>query len=663
MEGLETHGFRSPHLAMSDSLRIADHLFNDAESLVECVEHSCRVETREQVVYDQITSELLPVSTAAIAILWVVDRGQSRTLSRSGISVSPDDESVIGDLSAHLPDSASASAAYSPPLAKWTDRLRLETTEQLGPSTIVGLSLQFEQAVDGSLSRPLCELSETILGLASGVYLRHRFTALSEAAQRQTHRDVVLNQLNDGCALTDSLASVAGTVARETNADRVAILRTKGCSAQLVVSSTQPRVDRRARQVRLLETLVSNVIRRSDCFRFVVGNPEVSDTASSDAAVTAAVNQYLNDSGCRELSIEAIFDQQADFESRERIAAIVLERFRVDESAGAGGFRRFDDLRIPAFAAIRRALERNRFSWGTILSQLSATGVTRRFATLTCASLLIALALALVPADFKIPVEGRLRTAEHHRLYAPSSGTVVALNVNNGQSVTEGQPLLRMRSSILDQQQRQLEGELATAKSKLAVVRASRSRSAIERGSSPDSLASSDEQVLKTEVSGLQAQLDLVIQQQSELTLVSPMAGRVDRWDLQQSLTGRPVVHGQYLIDIVSSVDGWIVELDIPDAEAQYVAAEQAAKPCEVTFRLRSNPEKLYRGTLEQLSSVTQFDSTGHPVVRATFGIDAVDEDLRFGATVIAHVHCGSRPLGFVWFRSVFEWARQIDWI
>ena len=651
---------------MSDSIRIADHLFDDAESLVQRIEHACRIETSEQPLYDQLTAELLPVSGAEAAILWARHQGETHVLSRSGIGVSLNTEfnhttslspSHDGGLHDH---GGTESGSYRPPLAKWADRSRLESQEQLGPQTEIGLTLQFAEPTDAALSRTLCELSETILGLASGVFLRHRFGELSSQSGAQSDRDRVIDGLNAGCGLSESLSCIAGTVAGETGVDRVAILRTTGSSAQLLVSSTQPRVDRRARQVRLLEALVSKVIQSSDRFRYVVGNPAESAAESADATVAAALDPYLNDSGCRELCIEAIVDQQTDPGRAEPLAAIVLERFRLDASRTDKGF---DALRVPAFAAIRRAFERDQVSWTAVAYRLAAGGISRRLVILGCVFLLLGLALAFVPADFKIPVEGRLLTAKHHRIYAPANGTVSELSVRNGQPVEPGQPLLRIRSANLDQQQRQLEGALATAMSKLAVVAAARSQSREAPAGSRNALASSDEQVLKTEVKGLRTQLDLVKQQQRELSLFSPIAGQVDRWDLQQTLAGRPVVHGQYLIDIVSVVDGWIVELEIPDDEAQYIVDAQAGEPCEVTFRLRSGPEKLYRGTLQQVSGVTQFDSAGRPVVRATFAIEADDQDLRFGATVIAHVHCGSRPLGFIWFRHLIEWARRIDWI
>lgn len=639
---------------MSDSLRIADSLFDDAEALVERIEHASRMSSSPQSIYDQITGETLPVASASTGHLWIIEHGERQTLSTSGISIADQD-----DQEADVVESAGNSVPAGP-RARWTSPLTLVATEQLGPNTMLGLTLGFNQPVDSSLASPLGELAETILELAAGVLLRHRFTETERAPVDPADHGDVVDALNGGLGLGESLVCVATTLARETNADRVAVFRSKGAALQMIVSSTQPRVDRRARQVRLLEQIVSTSLRRADRFRYVVGDPDGCDRESTDARLLRLLEQYLADSGVRELQVEAVDANPSA--TGGRLAAITLERFRLDEAEKDGMAAPLDQLREPAFAAIRRAFQRDQLGWGLLAGKIAASGRTRRIGVLLGVLLLIAAALAIVPGDFSIPVEGRLVTAKYQRLFAPAAGTVIEMDVVNGQEVEQGQPLLRLRSVELDQQQRQLEGALATAKSKLAVVTASRSRSAADRGSTPNSLASSDEQVLKTEVKGLQAQLDLVLKQQSELTLHSPIKGYVDRWDLQQSLTGRPVMHGQFLLNVVSSADGWIVELDIPDDEVQYVAWQQAKQPCDVTFRLRSNPQQKYDGTLEQVSDVTQMDSTGRAVVRGRLAPDTFSGEMRFGATVIANVHCGSRPLAFIWFRSVIQWARQLDW-
>ncbi len=555
----------------------------------------------------------------------------------------------------------SAGPQSGPPVAQWSDRLQLTATEQISPHVVIGLRLQFDQAVDGTLAAPLCELAETLLSLASGVYLRQQFTELTTAVDSQDHRDWVLDRLNDGTTLHESLAIIAETIAGELSSDRVSLLQVDGKRVRMIASSTQPLVDRRARQVRLLESLVSAVLRRQSQFQFVVGTAESAPFA--DPRRLNAMNAYLAESGCREIQIEAVHESTNDTDRGAVIGAIVMERFRLRDDAGDAERRCFERLRLPALAALRRAFQRERITWPVILSRLASSKPSKRFSWLLAASALVIIALCLIRGELKVPADGRLTATNHSRLYAPADGVISVLHVDNGAAVTAGTPLLEIRSAHLDQQQRQLQGALATTKTRLAAVIASRSRSAsgnLDRENGV--LSSSNEQVLETEIAGLESQLRLIEQQQAELTLHSPIAGHVDRWDLQQSLAGRPVVHGQFLLDVISKSDGWTVELDIPDVESQYVVDAQAAEPCLVTFRLRSNPDRPYPGQLQHISSTTQFDRSGRSVLHCTLAVAQDDQEFRLGATVMAQIHCGSRPLAFIWFRSLIGWARQVDW-
>jgi hypothetical protein len=683
--------FASKTGLMSESIRIAEHLWNDAELLVERIEHACRVEMSGQLVYDAITGELLPVAGAVLAELWVTDRARRRTLSRCGMSVSAspsatsdlDATSVSRPPSESLPPATGRNAAmrraafesvvdvsgkidplsapkYGPPVAEWSDRLQLSAREQISPQVVIGLQLQFDKAVDGTLSRPLCELAETLLSLASGVYLRQQFAELAAAVDSQHHRDGVLDRLNDGANLRESLAMIAATIADEISSDRVSMLQVDGRRVRMIASSTQPSVDRRARQVRLLESLVAAVLRRQNKFQFAVGQAESDQHL--DSRLSHALNEYLAESGTREIHIEAVDEATSDTDRGGIIGAIAMERFRLGDSEHDQALE-FEQLRTPALAAIGRAFLRDQVSWPVIFGRLAGSKPSKRFRWIAAASAFLIIALCLVRGELKVPAEGRLAAAQHQRLYAPADGVISVLHVGNGEPVTAGAPLLEIRSTDLNQQQRQLEGALATAKTRLAAVVASRSRPASgNTDRNANGFSSSSEQVLETEIAGLAAQLELVEQQQGELTVTSPIAGHVDRWDLQQSLAGRPVVHGQFLLDVTSKTNGWVVELDVPDVESRYVVDAQTVQPCRVTFRLRSNPDRPYAGELQHVSGTTQFDRSGRSVLRCTLPISQDDQEFRPGATVIAQIHCGSRPLGFIWFRSLIGWARQVDW-
>ncbi|MFK8113998.1 MAG: hypothetical protein AB8B91_17480, partial [Rubripirellula sp.] len=223
-------------------------------------------------------------------------------------------------------------------------------------------------------------------------------------------------------------------------------------------------------------------------------------------------------------------------------------------------------------------------------------------------------------------------------------------------------PLLILRSPQLDLQQRNLQASLATARTRLESLVALRTRSSSQTKRAPSS--SAEENVIETEIAGIAKQLQLIQEQQAALTICSPADGIVDRWDLRPSLTARPVTHGQYLLDVVSESKGWNVELLVPDENIQYVLDQQRNESCSVAFRLRSDAANVHDGAIESIADVAHVDSRGKSMVRAVVPLPSQSTDkgsssvLRHGASVLAHIDCGERSLGFVWTRSVIEWWR-----
>jgi hypothetical protein len=166
---------------------------------------------------------------------------------------------------------------------------------------------------------------------------------------------------------------------------------------------------------------------------------------------------------------------------------------------------------------------------------------------------------------------------------------------------------------------------------------------------------------LKAEIAGLRKQLKLIQSQQHALTIRSLIDGTVDRWDLQQSLTARPVLHGQYLLDVISSDHGWTVELDLPEHHVNYVLDQP--QRCRCFFRMRSNPTKTYEGVVDRIADVAHLNPSGHSVVRLTVPIETdFAAEFRSGATVVAQLRCGRRAIGFVLFRGLVQWWRSQAW-
>jgi hypothetical protein len=624
---------------------LADHAWKDAAALAERVEQAARSNVSSGSFFEDLATGLRLTSAASAVVVWVSESSKQTVLARSGITIH-DDTRVDFD---------SAESDHSPQ-SQWNDGPshkgdRLRATQRVNPEVHLGLDLRFDQAVKFSLRQPLGELAEVILDLATTVYLRSSVNDLRAELQHRTNRDALISRLNEGIGLTDSFASIASAIASETAVDRVSLLRRKAGQYQLITTSTQPKVDRRARAVRLLETLTATALDHADGLTFTVGAPgDVSPEISS------SVESYLHESGCREIRIESICrDEQDD----DPIAAIVLERFRISPDKTQAISLMLSPIRQPVRLAIRNAIGRDDAGWGLIASRFSTASNRRKALFFAIGLTVLLLASCLIQAPLKIPVEGRIVATDRSRLFAPTEGIVTEVLVSNGQAVRKGDTLVVLNSPNLDLQQRNIEGTLATAQTRLDTLFALRSRGSSAR--QQETNVSADEQVLKAEISGLQKQLKLIQSQQRELTIRSLIDGTVDRWDLQQSLAARPVTHGQYLLDVISGDHGWTVELDLPEQNVNYVLDQQ--QRCRCSFRMRSNPTKTFEGVVVQIADVAHLNPAGQSVVRLTVPIETdLSAEIRSGATVVAQLECGRRAIGFVLFRGLIQWWRSQPW-
>jgi len=157
--------------------------------------------------------------------------------------------------------------------------------------------------------------------------------------------------------------------------------------------------------------------------------------------------------------------------------------------------------------------------------------------------------------------------------------------------------------------------------------------------------------------------LEIVNRRVAELTLRSPIAGQVVRWDLIRSLESRPVRQGQLLMQVVDPDGPWQLELRIPDRQVRHVlAAKAAAKEADrvpVRFLFRMSPKTTYSATLDDVHLATDLDQDGELSTLGTVTLNPKDvPELRPGSSVIAKINCGRRSVGYVWIRELLEFLQ-----
>ena len=521
----------------------------------------------------------------------------------------------------------------------------------------VWLSLDFVQPPETDVASVVQELCDSLLKIVTQTYVSEELERISGQLCFQTEQTSGLDQLYaklySGTTLNESFASIASVVAERCGAERVSLFRFQGGRFRLIATSTQSNIDRRAQQVRLIEQLTTSVLSDRTEFQYNASRREDEDIDEN-----IGLERYLLSAGSKSIEIRAV-----PGEDQKPIAAIVSESFREEHLRNQTNNQEIVDK------AIRRSIARSEIdTWSLVTSTtsrvVSDTSLARKCLAGALVIGVLSALLTFVPASLDIPIDGRLQAVNTQRLFAPTDAVTQSVLVNHGQVVSQGDVLVQLRSLKLDLLEEQLRGDLATAQTELAVSQASRSSIGASNASAQANNSSSTQQLLDTRIRGLSKQLAIVVQQQESLTIRSPMDGQVNRWDLQNVLMFRPVVHGELLLEIVAPDDGWQAQLDIPDSEFGYVSDALGNGAVPVSFRLANDSQTRLIGNLSRVSGTASITENGDSILRGIVDLSESTDDsaFRVGATLSATAHCGKRSLGFVWFRSVIGWFRQQSW-
>lgn len=275
-------------------------------------------------------------------------------------------------------------------------------------------------------------------------------------------------------------------------------------------------------------------------------------------------------------------------------------------------------------------------------------------------------ALCFWPAEFTVDARGRARPAVQRDVFAPRDGVVRTLRVGHGDKVTAGTPLLLLADPSLDLDFEQVLGDIRTARQRLLSIQAARTTATgVDRagGRLPDRTGqlAGEEKEIGERLAGLEKQLQILEHERTSLTVASPIDGVVLTWETDQRLEARPVRRGQRLLTVAQPAGEWMLELDVPDRKIGHVLAANESLPrLEISYLIATDPTVTHRETVDSIAISTEPHSGEEPSVRVTARVDSSDaSDLRPGSTVVAKIHCGERPIGYVWFHDLFESLRS----
>lgn len=595
-----------------------DALWRGAEDLIDRLDRRSRDSSAASGFEMEVSDSLRKFSSASGVLIYKRTDHETVVIAKSGISVFQTDDFQAKDSDQLIDHDASGEK-------------RLVVTRSLTTTSDLEIQLCFDQRPTEQQERVFTETTRALTDVLLPVVLRREINSLSNALQSVSSDHRLAESFFAGATANETYRSIAKTLATLTHTDRVSIIRsnrrrysnrTGGNTGQLVATSVPTDIDPRAQQARSLGQLVQD---------------------------TELQSQYARQYDVPQLHVKEISD------SKHQVQAwIVFEQYsKSNEELGsiADRFAPYQDL---THRAVQSVVARDLATPDSIAKVF--TGFTSvHWAKIAAATGIVFLALWFVKIPMRLSVPGRIAAASRITKHSPTNGFVTKVHVTDGDRVTKGTPLAELHSPELELVAQRLSSELATTTTKIDTLQSSKRDAAANP-------TSAQRMVLKTEADGIRRQLELVRQEQQALVLRSNHDGIVRQWDAEETLAGRVVVIGQPLLEIIDPSAGWIVELDIPDAQIGYLIKKDSAQP-PCSFRLLSSPTQVHHGLVDHIDRAAQLSETGQSIVRATIPISPDQASgFRRGASVVAKVDCGRRSAAFVLFRGLVQWWRCQQW-
>ena len=472
--------------------------------------------------------------------------------------------------------------------------------------------------------------------------------------------------------------SVAFNVANElrqiTESDRVSVFRRRGRNFSALSASGVTVVNRRSKEIRQLQKLVSetSVLRRT-----FVYPTEISSTLSK--SVEAALSSYLADQSARSVVVIPVFENaqsDADDPGKRRelqrtnsvVGAIAIEHFQSQvDSESIEQSEKFGQCAADSF---RNALCHQRLFLYPVWSFLGRAYdflIGRHFTgTAIGCFAMVALSLAALfwQAEYRLSCRGELRPELSRTIYAEIDGLVSEVFTDTGNSVEKGQKLVRLENKELLIRHQELEGNMSALLERIESI----DRFSVGDPRNPGQDSGNREQVamersgLEKQVETIRKQLEIVDRQIQMQDITSPIFGEVLTPNLNRELADRPVSRGATLLDVAATSGEWVLDLKLPDRKIGELlkAQDSFSESLEVTFILASEPETTHSGKVKAIELTTQTDDDIGQYLQVIVDVDEASfVDAKVGSEVIAYVKCGKRSLGFIWTKDVVDFVRR----
>jgi multidrug efflux pump subunit AcrA (membrane-fusion protein) len=534
--------------------------------------------------------------------------------------------------------------------------------------------------------RFLVEMSDLVGDWLKSRKLRH----FSGRQEMWAKIDEFSKEVHNSLDIRDTAYTIANEGRRLIECDRVSVTVTRGHKQVVEAISGQDTMDTRSNIVTLLSKLATRVCATGEPLWYN------GDTKDLPPQLETALEDYVDESHTKSLAVLPLFktdpfkekkDDELGAESQtpyqsplgDVIGSVIIEQIDSVQSRELVA-PRVDLVCQHSARALGNALEHNGLFlmpvWRAIGKSRWLVTARNLPKTLVISGLILGtlLALVLVRKDFVIGADGTLEPVIHESVWVKEGGEVAQVLVDHGSEVKEGDALVILRNNQLEQELQKVRGDLNENTTALKTIEQilsdPSSRTRDESRSQADLFLQKVD--LQEKIRGAAKEQAILEERKKNLTLVSPIHGRVTTWDVENLLRNRTLTVGDSVMQIANPREDWELEVYMRGdriGKFEIATVEQDTKQLPVSFVLKGHPAVTFQGqVVEVQNSPTPHEQHGHSYrMRIRIDKQVLQQqlnvsELNIGAEVKAKVHCGRAPLIYCWFYELLDWVRIRLW-
>lgn len=518
-------------------------------------------------------------------------------------------------------------------------------------------------------------------------YLRLRQEAASEMTPQEflkRFQEFTLD-LSRNLELKEVTATAANDGRLLIRCDRVAVAVQRGTKTEIKAISGQDQVNARANLIRSLRTLTARVIATKEPLLYT-GSME-----TYPPQIEQPLADYVHESGARCVIIVPLFPpkqpreilkeeksgkpEQAPEKTQKPIGALIVEQI-TDSRPRAGMMDKIRLVAEHAASALANSLSHETLFllpvWRTIgrgWEALRGRTLAKVLGGLAAFILVVAI-LVWMQWDYRVEAKGRLMPVVQRDVFSTWDGRVVEVLVNSGDMVKAGQPVVQLENEEMRTKLQAAENQYNEKKKAVAAALAQRVSSERQGNREEAIKLAGQERQAEEEAKGAELQYKLLQKMVDELTIRSPIDGKVATFDIEKVLLFRPTQRGEVLLQVMDVDQNWHLELEVPEHRLGHMLKAQKRDHNDhlpLDFLLATDTAKTYQGTLESVATRANPAQEQQYVVevRANMSDEAVKqlkEQFRIGAEVRAKINCGKYSLFYVLFGDVVEFIQKRLW-